>query len=353
MLRFESLLSGIPAQQPGLFKQDAALASTMSEFEAEAGYALNAEQRAAIAMAFRERISIICGGAGVGKTTILRVLVKLLGTAIYLMALTGQAARRITQATGRVSTTIEYFLRHIAGKIAKECSPLLVIDEASMLDLQLAVRILRAAPPRARLLLVGDPAQLPPVNFGLIFQKLAASPSVPKTELTIINRQKEESGIPEISRLIRVGAVPVVQGYHGLGSGVSFIPAPREEVIQQLIEVKADMPKAQILCVKNAVGLGIHDINEIFHRIHATTRQTEPSVGMSVREPVIFKKNVAELDLVNGSLGKIIGFTRNEEEALQIECSFAGDRKVIYGSYIEHLRVGLCHHGSLGTGLPV
>lgn len=337
--RFEALLENGRAQQTDLFGSDDAQVAALTAFEGESGYPLNAEQRAAVAMAIKERFCIICGGAGVGKTTVLKALVKLLSTEIYLMALTGQAARRITQATGRVATTIEYFLCHIAGRISTECSPLIVIDEASMLDLQLSVRILRAAPKAARLLLVGDPAQLPPVNFGLIFHELAKSPRVPKTELTTINRQSEESGIPEISRQIRAGQVPCLPDYGGRGPGVSFIASPREEIIPRLIDVKADLPRAQILCVKNAGGLGIQDINEVFHRIHAVGRQTEGSVGMSAREPVIFKKNVPDLDLVNGSLGTVTGFEWDKDDELKILCAFGGELKVVRGANIGHLKL--------------
>jgi exodeoxyribonuclease V alpha subunit len=339
MGRVEAILTEAQEQQVELFSTAAAVAAALAEFESESGYALNAEQKVAVTMALKERFSVICGGAGVGKTTVLKALVKLLSNEIYLMALTGQAARRIAQATGRLSSTIEYFLRHVAGNISRDSKPLLVIDEASMLDLQLTARILRACPKRSRLLFVGDPAQLPPVSFGLIFHKLAESPRVPKTELTIINRQTEESGIPEVSRQIRAGRVPALQGYPGLGSGVSFIAAPREDVIQKVLDVKADLPKAQILCVKNAGGLGIQDVNEIFHRLKAVGRQTEESVGMSVQEPVIFKKNIADLDLVNGSLGKITGFERDDDGSLQVLCSFSRDKKSISGPYLEFLKL--------------
>lgn len=337
--RFQHMLAGGQTRQTELFGNDVALSTAVAEFESEAGYPLNIEQKSAVAMALRERVSIICGGAGVGKTTVLKALAKMLSNEIYLMALTGQAARRITQATGRAATTIEYFLRHIAGRISSESNPLIVIDEASMLDLQLATRILRACPQAARLLLVGDPAQLPPVNFGLIFHKLAECPLVPKTELTVINRQTEESGIPGISRQIRSGAVPVLPNYQGSGFGVSFIPAPREAIIQRLLDVKADLPRAQVLCIKNAGGLGIQDVNEIFHRLKSVGRQCEASIGMAVGEPVIFKKNVADLDLVNGSLGKIHGFERDEDRGLRIQCSFAREPKTIEGPYIEYLKL--------------
>ena len=339
MARFRHLLAGEQTRQTELFGNEAAFSTALAEFESEAGYPLNDEQKDAVAMALRERVSIICGGVGVGKTTVLKALAKVLSNEIYLMALTGQAARRITQATGRAATTIEYFLRHIAGRISSESNPLIVIDEASMLDLQLATRILRACPSAVRLLLVGDPAQLPPVNFGLIFHKLAESPLVPKTELTVINRQTEESGIPEISRQIRSGEVPVLPDYPGLGVGVSFILAPRKEVIQRLLDVKADLPRSQVLCIKNAGGLGIQDLNEVFHRLKSAGRQREESVGMAVGEPVIFKKNVADLNLVNGLLGEILGFERDENGVLRILCSFARDPKTIEGPYIEYLKL--------------
>ena len=336
-----SRITGLHARpvQAELFATKATLQTACADFESEAGYALNTEQKAAVEMALRERVSIICGGAGVGKTTVLRLLAKLLSNEIYLMALTGQAARRITQATGRVATTIEYFLRHIAGRISSESRPLLVIDEASMLDLQLTTRILRACPANARLLLVGDPAQLPPVNFGLIFHRLAESPRIPKIELTTINRQTEESGIPEISRRVRSGQVPTLLPYGGACSGVSFISCPRGAAIQQLLDVKADIPKAQVLCVKNAGGLGIEDVNEVFHRVKAVGRETEQALGMSVGEPVIFKRNVADLDLVNGSLGRVTGFGRTEDGLPQVFCSFAGDRKLVEGPNLAHLKL--------------
>lgn len=349
--RFRDLLAGGQPRQAELFSNEAAFSTAMAEFELQAGYSLNDEQKSAIDMALKERLSIVCGGAGVGKTTILRALAKVLSNQIYLMALTGQAARRITQVTGRTATTIEYFLRHIAGRISRESTPLIVIDEASMLDLQLATRILRACPSTVRLLLVGDPAQLPPVNFGLIFHKLAESPKVPKTELTVINRQSEESGIPEISRRIRSGEVPVLACYDRHGFGVSFIPASREDVIQRLLDVKSDLPRAQVLCVKNAGGLGIQDVNEVFHRLKSVGRDREESVGMAVGEPVIFKKNVADLDLVNGSLGRLRGFERDEDRGLRILCSFARDSKVIEGPYIEYLKLayGITVHSAQGS----
>lgn len=339
MARFDQMLAAPEDAQMGLFNGEAAVSGIMEEFEAENGYCLNNEQKEAIVMATKERLSIICGGAGVGKTTVLKALAKTLKNEIYLMALTGQAARRITQATDRFATTIEYFLRHIVGNISHNARPLLVIDEASMLDLQLTTRILRSCPKHSRLLLVGDPAQLPPVNFGLIFHKLAESDRVRKIELTTINRQTEESGIPGVSRQIRIGQMPSLAAYVGMAPGVSFISASRSDVMQRILDVKSDLTNSQILSIKNAGGLGVQDINEVFHRIKSVGRLTEESIGMSVREPVIFKKNVTDLDLVNGSLGRITGFERDENGSLQVLGSFAGEKKVITSAYLEYLKL--------------
>ena len=349
--RFEDLLTVSDEQAelfPGFIRDS--VAQAVHAFERDAGFPLNEEQRRAVEMAVVEPLSVLCGGAGVGKTTILMALCKALPHSIYLMAVTGQASRRMAEATGHVATTVERFIRTVATQIPSDESPLLVIDEASMLDLALTTRLLRVKPLKARMLLVGDPAQLPPVSFGLIFHELATSSRVPRTELTIINRQKEETGIPRVSRLIRFGTVPVLPNRHGPG-GVSFIPLPRRNVIQQVLDLKAEMPEAQVLCCKNYGGLGVEDVNQVFANIRSVGRERCPELDMSVGDPVIFKKNIGSLNLVNGSLGVISAVGRNEAGQPVISCNFDGEIKDLEGVALEHLRLAyaITAHSAQGS----
>jgi exodeoxyribonuclease V alpha subunit len=106
-----------------------------------------------------------------------------------------------------------------------------------MLDLPLAFDIIRVLPEFARLLFVGDPYQLPPIGFGLVFHVLAGSHSVPRIELTQVHRQAQSSGVPQIAHDIRCGIVPELPPFTGAAPGVSFIEAGRGEAIERLDQV--------------------------------------------------------------------------------------------------------------------
>ena len=165
-------------------------------------------------------LSVLTGGAGTGKTTVLQVIhdiAEQIGVPVLQMALSGRAAQRLRGATGREASTIAAFLHAAARRLVDPAGePLIIIDESSMLDLPLTYSIVRALPARARLLLVGDPYQLPPIGFGLIFHVLAASPSVPRVELVEIHRQARSSGIPQIAHEVRHGVAPQLAGLRRL-----------------------------------------------------------------------------------------------------------------------------------------
>jgi len=347
MQRFDELLSNPDSTQMELplQKEEYSLNSAICAFEEKAGYFLNEAQCHAVEMATNHRFCLLTGGAGVGKTTVLQVLANLYRDNLFLAALTGQAAKRMTEATGKPASTIERFIRKIAPKI--QGSPYVIIDEASMLDLVLTVRLLRALPSTARLMFVGDPEQLPPVSFGLIFHKLAYCPRVPQVELTIINRQSENSGIPHVSRQIRQGIVPA---FNERGM-VRFENIARSEVLEKLIDLKHDYPLAQILAPKNSGGLGVSDINSVFHKIHKPNRVVCSMREFSVGDPVIFKRNDMSLDLVNGSLGTILEVEANPEGMGRMIIDFSGEQKVIEEEHFEYLKLAyaLTVHSAQGS----
>ena len=155
------------------------LKTTFVSFERANDISLNPEQRSAVKMAVEQPLSLVQGGAGVGKTTVLKAIcaaVEARGGRVIQMALAGRAAQRIREATGRDAFTITAVLNRIKqGRLALGDDDLVVIDESSMLDVILVYRLMRALPERVRLLLVGDPFQLPPIGPGLIFHVVASS----------------------------------------------------------------------------------------------------------------------------------------------------------------------------------
>ena len=200
-----ALLAGVPGPERNLFSGNLAsiVAEAIDGYRSRTGLQLNAGQRKAVEMALHHPLSVLTGGAGTGKTTVLQVIhdiAEQVGVPVLQMALSGRAAQRMREATGRAASTIAAFLRAAAQRqVDPESEPLVIIDESSMLDLPLMYSIVQALPARARLLLVGDPYQLPPIGFGLVFHVLAASPSVPRVELVEVHRQARSSGIPQIA----------------------------------------------------------------------------------------------------------------------------------------------------------
>lgn len=273
-------------------------------------FPLNAEQEQAVEMALTSPVGLIGGGAGTGKTTVLKAIIQAaerLGTHVHMMALSGRAARRMTEATGRTAMTIASFLIAIdKGSIDLGGDPIIAVDESSMLDLPTMYRLLSRFEPGCRLLLLGDPGQLPPIGFGIVFHALVEYGGMPKVELTEIVRQAEETGIPQVSRGIREGRVPELHKYAGRGVGVSFVECDPNMMTDIVLEVVADLggfDAAQIISALKIGVAGTTTINQVCHSLHATGRQS--AKGFAVGEPVIWLANNYELDLMNGSLGVV------------------------------------------------
>jgi exodeoxyribonuclease V alpha subunit len=181
------------------------LTAALAGFEASAKVELAPEQRRAVDAAARQKLVVVTGGPGVGKTTIVRAILSVLESArlsVRLAAPTGRAAKRLGEATGRRATTIHRLLeydprqRRFArnGELPVDTDAL-VVDEASMIDLELAEALLAAVPSAARLVLVGDSDQLPSVGPGAVLRDVIDSGVVPTERLSRIFRQAEESRI--------------------------------------------------------------------------------------------------------------------------------------------------------------
>ncbi|MFC7220111.1 ATP-dependent RecD-like DNA helicase [Streptomyces polyrhachis] len=186
------------------------------------GADLAPEQSQAVRLALTEKVAVLTGGPGCGKSFTVRSIVELArakGAEVLLAAPTGRAAKRLAELTGAEASTVHRLLELRPGGDAAYDQErplpvdLLVVDEASMLDLLLANKLVKAVPPGAHLLLVGDVDQLPSVGAGEVLRDLLAEPGpVPSVRLTRIFRQAQQSGVVTNAHRINAGQSPLTEG---------------------------------------------------------------------------------------------------------------------------------------------
>lgn len=237
---------------------------------------LSDEQGAAILTALTQNLSILTGGPGCGKTHTLRMLVELIqgeGAVVALAAPTGKAAKRLEETTGQAAMTVHRLIRQETGDSLFDHTSLLqsadlvIIDEASMLDIDLAHRLLSAVPNGCHLLLVGDIDQLPSVSPGRVLRDLLAHEAIARTRLTRVFRQNKGSGaIVYAARKILAGELPSrTPGVFGLEYNND-----REKLAQRALELVCDkIPEhydvapedVQVLCPGRKHAAGVLDLN--------------------------------------------------------------------------------------------
>lgn len=221
-----------------------------------------------------------------------------------------------------------------------------------MLDLQSAYRIVTQSPTALRLVLVGDPHQLPPVGAGLFFHRLVESKGMPRTELTRVFRQAEETGIPSVARSFRDGVFPDLSPFVAVGHGVQLYPASPGEAIAEAIRIRDELSKAgnvQVLTLFRK-AFGASAVNKAMHaRVSPDTPQLSYPLKVSLGEPVIYTKNDPERDLQNGSMGVVTSLNA-DAASIMVRWDDAVERE-LSGAALLHceLAYGITTHKAQGS----
>jgi exodeoxyribonuclease V alpha subunit len=249
--------------------------------ESKTGLTLAASQAEAIRLALRSKALVITGGPGVGKTTIVNSILRILAAKavrLLLCAPTGRAAKRMTEATGMEAKTIHRLLefdpKSFGFKRGEEnpldCD-LLVIDESSMVDVSLMQSLLKAVPDHAAILIVGDIDQLPSVGPGQVLADIISSGAVPVVRLTEVFRQAAQSRIITSAHQINQGRIPDLARPEG-ETDFYFVAADEpEQAVERIITlVRSRIPRRfgldpirdiQVLCPMNRGGVGARSLN--------------------------------------------------------------------------------------------
>lgn len=323
-------------------KQNISVEKSIFWAERETDIVLSKSQKQAVSLALNSKVAIITGGPGVGKTTVVNSILKIIRSFtpnILLCAPTGRAAKRLSESTGLEAKTIHRLLEFDPKNYQfkrQETSPLfadlLVLDEVSMVDLPLMYRLLKAIPQHCGLMLVGDSDQLPSIGPGMVLANLIDSGVIPTVRLTEIFRQAASSKIIVNAHQINKGYIPKLKTEPGEISDFYFVEANTPELIHQKLQqvVTERIPKrfhfnplkeVQVLVPMNRGGLGVRAFNVELQKAlnpHPSQRITRYGTTFSVGDKVIQTVNNYDKDIFNGDIG-FISQIDNEESELCIE----------------------------------
>ena len=361
------------------------ITAAIQQVEESSGISYDSIQKEAIRQAINQKVFILTGGPGTGKTTVINCIIavyaqlrgldlrKVNDLPILLAAPTGRAARRMNELTGLPSATIH---RHLGMTGDDDTSHLddyldadfIIVDEFSMVDTWLANQLLSNISSQTKLLIVGDADQLPSVSPGQVLADLLQIPTIPQTKLETIYRQSEESTIVTLASQIQKGILPA--DFTEKKADRSYFEA-RNEHIPPMIEkiasaaIRSGIPAqdVQVLAPMYRGQAGIDQINSLMQNLVNSAEKDQlvfeaPDCQYRQGDRVIHLVNDAESNVFNGDLGYISDllpakYTDSKQDELTID--FDGNELVYQRSewYKIRLAYAMSIHKSQGSEFPV
>jgi len=296
------------------------------------------KQIEAVKCAIKDRVMVITGGPGTGKTTIINAVLKIfkrIGVEVLLAAPTGRAAKRMSEATGHEAKTIHRMLEYSikkGGFQKDDKNPLpcdlLIVDEASMIDTILMHHLLKAIPPHATFILVGDVSQLPSVGAGNVLKDIITSRAMPVVELNEIFRQAKESLIIVNAHKINGGILPALKESQPKDDFYFIEQEDPEEVLRIILALtKERIPRRfgfdpindiQVLTPMHKGTVGASNLNI---ELQKALNPSEEGVnrgnrGFKVNDKVMHIKNNYDKEVFNGDIGRIIEINHEDQEVI-------------------------------------
>ena len=355
--------------QPRIDSQDA-----LNWVRGRLNFSLAPLQEEAVKLALREKVIVVTGGPGTGKTTLVRAILAIydrIGARVSLAAPTGRAAKRLSETTGHPAATIHRLLEfspQIGGFQRNEQKPLpadlVIVDEISMMDIVIANHLLRAVPSQTVLVLVGDADQLPSVGPGKVLGDIIESGRFPVVRLTEIFRQASQSRIITNAHLIRQGVFPDLRADSGRKQDFYFIDREDpQEALNTIVQLCTEriprrfgldpMEDVQVLSPMHRGEVGSLNLNFALQNALNPRGITLESAGRTFRmnDKVMQIRNNYDKDVFNGDIGRI---RRIDHEEGEIRVEFDG-RNVKYDfSELEELlhAYAISIHKSQGSEYP-
>jgi exodeoxyribonuclease V alpha subunit len=314
------------------------------------GIALTEQQQEAVRMALTNKVSVLTGGPGTGKTTSLKTIIMALqqrGEKFLLASPTGRAAKRLSEATEAEAMTIHRLLEFtpVGGPHFKRNAEypleaaMVIVDEVSMLDVLLANNLLKAIPQDAHLLLVGDADQLPSVGPGRVLHDIIDSLAVPSIHLDTIFRQAEGSGIVTNAHRINSGEQPRLRDLEDF----FFFPQPEPEPCAELVVdlLARRIPRrfgldprrdVQVLTPTHRGPAGVASLNGLLQAAlnppaHGRAEQRFGATIFRLGDRVLQLRNNYDLEVYNGDIGEVVAIDPIEQT---LTVRYDGERDVAY-----------------------
>ncbi len=343
-----------------------------SELKTQKDVDLSDEQMLAVNAAINNPISIITGGPGAGKTTMVRALVSAivnLNLKLKLTAPTGKAATRIsTEGLKQYKPSTIHSYLGVFGETTDKEYDIMIVDESSMIDINLMQDLLVSIPDKASIVFIGDADQLPPVGPGQVFKDLIESDKITVVKLTGNYRQHLMSGIAKAAREIVKGKTPVLEKDYS--KEMIFDEISRGNQAEKILlsyfdtlpKLGISMDEIQILSPQRDGETGVYNLNRLIQqRLTSSSnpvftkqiknKNNDFEMNFFVGDKVIMRKNkVKELGLVNGDIGKILRKSGNtivtefNEKEVEFSTKNAFDLELAYAITI-HLSQGSDYKG--------